>query len=133
MAIASIIKEGATAVAATGGTDVTLVSLGIQGNKNTLYFSTDTNLSTRRLAEFSVKAHAVSASAPGGYTQARNTILVKFPKTLANGAITINTVKVEVAYDPQTTQAEVETYCETVAQMLGTSAFMDFQKNQNLA
>lgn len=132
MAIASTIKEGATSVAATGGTDVTLVSLGIQGNKNTLAFSTDTNLATRRLAEFSVKAPQVQASAVGGYTQARNTILVKFPKTLANGNITINTAKVEVAYDPQTTQAEVESYCEQISQMVGTTAFMSFQKDQSL-
>lgn len=132
MAIASVIKEGATTVAASGGTDVTLVSLGIQGNKNSLIFSTDTNLSTRRLAEFSVKQPAVSASAPGGYTQARNTVLVKFPKTLANGAITVNTGKFELAYDPQTTQAEVESYCEQMAQMAGTAAFMSFQKDQNL-
>jgi len=132
MAIASVIKEGATTVAASGGTDVTLVSLGIQGNKNPLIFSTDTNLATRRLAEFSVKQPAVSTSAPGGYTQARNTILVKFPKTLSNGSITVNTAKMELAYDPQTTQAEVETYCETIAQMSGTAAFMSFQKDQNL-
>lgn len=132
MAIASIIKEGATTVAASGGTDVTLVSLGIQGNKNTLNFSTDTNLATRRLVEFSVKAPAANDAAIGGYNQARNTILLKSPKVLSNLAITVNTVKIEVSYDPQTTQAEVEQLCETAAQMLGTAAFMSFEKDQNL-
>lgn len=132
MAIASIIKEGATSVAATGGTDVTLVSLGIQGNKNPLIFSTDTNLATRRSVEFSVKPTAVSANSPGGMTLARNTINFKSPKVLASLDKAINTIKVEVAYHPETTQAEVEQMCETVAQMLGTSAFMAFQKDQNL-
>lgn len=132
MAIASTIKEGATTVAASGGTDVTLVSLGIQGNKNTLAFSTDTNLATRRLVEFSVKAPAPSDTAPGGYTQARNTIVLYQPKTLSNAAITKNSIKVETSYDPQTTQAEVEQMCETIGQMVATSAFMAFQKDQNL-
>lgn len=132
MAIASVIKEGATTVAATGGTDVTLVSLGIQGNKNTLTFSTDTNLSTRRTVDFSVKPTAASASSPGGYSLARNSITLRSPKTLADLSKAINTVKIEVSYHPETTQAEVEVLCETAAQMLGTSAFMAFQKDQNL-
>lgn len=133
MALASTIKEGATTVAATGGTDVTLVSLGIQGNKNPLIFSTDTNLATRRLVEFSVKPTAVNPSSPGGMTLARNTINLKSPKVLASGAKAINTAKVEISYHPETTQAEVEVLCETIAQLTGTSAFMSFQKDQNLS
>lgn len=133
MAIASIIKEGATSVAATGGTDVTLTSLGVQGNKNTLTFSTDTSNLTRRLVEFSVKPYAESASAPGGYTQQRCTVLLKTPKVLANGNRTVNTVKVEVAYDPETTNAEIESMVETISQMVGTSAFLSFYTTLNLA
>lgn len=132
MAIAGVIKEGATTVAASGGTDVTLVSLGIQNNTNTLNFSTDTNLSTRRLVKFSVKPTSPNASSPGGQTLARNSINLTSPKTCANGDKAINTVKVEVSYHPETTMAEVEVLCETVAQMLGSSAFMAFQKDQNL-
>lgn len=132
MAIASTIKEGATTVAATGGTDVTLVSLGIQGNTNTLAFSTDTNLATRRLVTFSVKPTAPNANSPGGQTMARNSINVKTPKTLASAERAINSVDITVSYHPETTQAEVEQMCETAAQMLGTSAFMAFQKDQNL-
>jgi hypothetical protein len=132
MAIASTIKEGATAVAATGGTDVTLSSLGIQDNKNTLIFSTDTAMVTRRLVEFSVKPYQPSSTAPGGYTQNRETILFKQPKVLANGERTINTLKIELSTDPETTDAEVEQMCETGAQMLGTSAFLPFFKTQNL-
>jgi hypothetical protein len=132
MAISSIIKEGATTVAATGGTDVTLVSLGIQGNKNTLSFSTDTNLATRRTVEFSVKPTASSTTAPGGMTMARNSIVLRTPKALVDLSKAVNTVKIEVSYHPETTQAEVEQMCETAAQMLGTSAFMAFEKDQNL-
>ncbi len=132
MAIASTIKEGATAVAASGGTDVTLVSLGIQGNKNTLNFSTDTTALARRIAEFSTKPYAVDVSKPGGYTQQRNTVLVKFPKTLANGNRTMNTAKYELSVDPETTAAEVETYQEIMGQLIATAAFLDFYKSQVL-
>jgi hypothetical protein len=133
MAIASTIKEGATTVAASGGTDVVLTSLGIQGNTNTLYFSTDTNLSTRRLVKFTVKPTAASTQSPGGQTLARNSIQLASPKVLASTEKAVNTVKIEVSYHPETTQAEVEQLCETAAQMLGGANFMDFQKNQNLS
>lgn len=132
MAIASTIKEGATTVAASGGTDVTLVSLGVQGNKNTLTFSTDTSNLTRRIVEFSVKPYSVSESAPGGYTQQRNTILLKTPKTLANLSRTINTGKFELAIDPETTAAEIESMVECMAQVIGSAAFLAFFTTQNL-
>lgn len=132
MAIASTIKEGATAVAATGGTDVTLVSLGIQGNTNTLAFSTDTNLASRRTVAFSVKPTSVNANSPGGQTMCRNAIVFKQPKTLADGSKAVNSVEINVNFHPETTAAEIEQMCETNAQLLGTSAFMSFQKDQNL-
>lgn len=132
MAVASAIKEGATTVAATGGTDVTLVSLGIQGNKNTLAFSTDTSLATRRYAEFSVKAPVANPASITGYTQARCTVLVKFPKSVTDVGIVTNTAKFELSYDINTTTAEVETYLEQISQLIGTSAFMAFYKDLNL-
>jgi hypothetical protein len=132
VAIAGIIKEGATTVAATGGTDVTLQSLGIQGNKNTLTYSTDTSNLTRRLVEFSVKPYGESASAPGGYTQQRNTVLMKWPKVLANLSRTINTFKMESSVDPETTNAEIESMVESAAQLAGSSAFLAFWTTQNL-
>jgi hypothetical protein len=133
MALASTIKEGATTVAASGGTDVTLSTLGVQGNKNTLIFSTDTANLTRRIIEFSVKPYAVSDSAPGGYTQQRATMLLKKPKVLANGNRTVNTARYELAYDPETTNAEIEEMVETSAQCIGTSAFLPFYQTLNLA
>lgn len=129
---ASTIKEGATTVAATGGTDVTLTSLGAQGNKNTFIFSTDSANITRRLLELTVKPYSVDASKPGGYTQQRATALFKQPKVLANGNKTMNTVKVEVSYDPETTDAEIEALVECAAQATGTANFLPFYKTLNL-
>lgn len=132
MALASAIKEGATAVAATGGTDVTLVSLGIQGNKNPMIFSTDTANATRRTIDFSVKPYAVDESKPGGFTQQRVKVLLKVPKVLANGNRTVNTATFETAVDPETTAAEIEAIQETMAQVVGTSAFLALYTTQNL-
>jgi len=133
VALASTIKEGATTVAATGGTDVTLQSLGIQSNKNTLTFSTDTSNITRRTIEFSVKPYAVSESAPGGYTQQRCTALLKAPKVLANLNRTVNTAKFELAYDPETTNAEIEQMLETIGQTIASAAFLAFYTTLNLS
>jgi hypothetical protein len=133
MAIASTIKEGATAVAATGGTDVTLVSLGIQGNKNPLIFSTDTANATRRTIEFSIKPYAVDDSKPGGFTQQRNKILLKQPKVLANLNRTVNTASFDFAVDPETTAAEIEAMVECMAQVIGSAAFLAFFTTQNLS
>jgi hypothetical protein len=133
MAIASTIKEGATAVAATGGTDMTLVSLGIQGNKNTLYSSTDTSLATRRLFEFSAKPTAPNVNSPGGYTLARETVKITFPLVLANdGGTSLDYIEITVATHPECTQAALETRLEIAAQCLATTNFLDFYKNQNL-
>jgi hypothetical protein len=80
-----------------------------------------------------VKPYAVSDSAPGGYTQQRATMLLKKPKVLANGNRTVNTARYELAYDPETTNAEIEEMVETSAQCIGTSAFLPFYQTLNLA
>lgn len=132
MALASTIKEGATTVAATGGTDVTLVSLGIRGNVNPMSFSTDANLATRRSIEFGIKPVSVSPSSPGQMTLARNTVKFRQPKTLVSLEKAINGFNVEVFYHPETTQAEVEQIMETLAQVTGGVNFMSFYKDQSL-
>jgi hypothetical protein len=132
MALASTIKEGATTVAASGGTDTVLSSLGIQGNKNTLIFSTDTANLTRRLLEASVKPYAVDDSKPGGFTQQRSKTVLKQPKVLANGKRTLNTATYELSVDPETTAAEIEQMQETMGQIVGSAAFLALYTTQNL-
>jgi hypothetical protein len=133
MSLEATIKTGATALAATGGDDQALVSLGISANKNVVFFDGDTDFRTRRTIDFTTKAPTVQASAPNGYTQARSTALLKFPLELDNGERTVNTVRIEVAYDPESTAAEVEEMLEVAGQVVGTSAFFDFWKEHNLS
>jgi len=100
------ILTGATSSQA-GGSATTFSSLGpVSAGKAILADLAATDFKLRKSLEATVKAFKASVSAIAGYTQQRNQILVKVPKLLANGKYTINTVKVELAYDPETTAAE---------------------------
>lgn len=117
MALAGAINEGATTVAASGGTAVTLSTLGIQGGGNTLIFSTDTANTTRRLCKASVSLSSINENSPGGRTLQRNKLRLEFPKVLANGDVTIDYFEISAGIHPESTSAEVETRMEQCAQM----------------
>lgn len=132
MSLEATIKTGATAIAATGGDDQALVSLGIVNNTNPLMFDGDADQRTRRTATFSVKPAKVSTSAPNGYTQIRNTVVIRFPRILANGNLTVDTFRGELSRDVETTAAQTEEMLESSSQMIGTSAFLPFWADSNL-
>lgn len=133
MALASTIKEGATTVAATGGSDTTLSSLGVQNGTNTLIFSTDTAVMTQRTAAFYAKLSVANPSALGGFTQSRRKMTLKFPKVKADLTRTMITMEVNVGFDIETTDAEIESYMEQASQMLATTNFLPFWKSGTLA
>jgi len=118
MSLTGVIKEGATTVAASGGTDVTASSLGNQGGTNTLIFSTDTVNTTRRLLKASVSLSSVNVNSPGGRTLQRNKLRFEFPKVLASGETSIDFIEVSAGIHPESTSAEVETRLEQAAQYM---------------
>lgn len=118
MAIAGVIKEGATTVAASGGTDVTISTLGISAGTNTFIFSTDSSNTTRRLGKASVSLSNVNTASPGGRTLQRNKLRLEFPKPLADGSTSIDFIEVTTGTHPESTSAEVETRLEQMAQLL---------------
>lgn len=122
---ASILKDGT--VATTGGTAKAFSSLGNALGQHDVYFDGSDYL-TRLQATFSAKTPKVSASAPSGYTQSRQTVVLKVPKALASGATTINTIKIEFAVDVETTDAEKSTMLVYGAQLLHDSDFAEFWK-----
>lgn len=126
MALIGIIKEGATTVAATGGTDVTLSTLGIQGGTNTLIFSTDASNTTRRICRATVSLSNPSPSSPGGRTLQRNTLRLEFPKVLADLTTSIDYIEVRSGFHPESTSAEVETRLEQAAQLLLPAKTLSF-------
>ncbi len=111
------IKEGATTVSASGGTDVTTSSLGIQGNVNTFVFSTDTSNTTRRLLKASVSPSNLNANSPGGRTLQRTALKLTIPRVLANGDVVEEYYEVRAGTHPETTTANVEAGIEHVVQL----------------
>lgn len=133
MALTGIIKEGATTVAASGGTDVTLSTLGIQGNVNTLIFSTDTSNVTRRIAKASVSLSKPNVNSPGGKTLARNKIRIEFPKVLTDGTTSIDFIEVSTGIHPESSSAEVETRLEQAVQLMLPAKTLSFFFNGDLS
>lgn len=127
------ISDGATSIAPTGGTTITLASLGINGDISSVYVSTDTSIKTRRTIDFSKKNAKVNASSKGGFTQPRSKAKMNFPRTLADGSVTYDTVTIELARDISATDADVANYMKIAAQVCFDSDFDAFWKAQSLA
>lgn len=108
-----------TAIAPTGGTALAFASLGSPSlGKVSLYVPTDTTFTTRRSLDVTVKPSKANAASLNGYTQNRVTMIYKKPKVLASGKITVNTAKVELSFDIETTQLEVQELMDIGAQLL---------------
>lgn len=123
----------AATVAASGGSALPfLPSSGASDDKLVMYATADTDLRTRRTIEFTAKLQKVSASAPNGYTQPRCTVYLRFPQTLANGITTVDTLKIELARDVETTQAEVLEYLKVGSQCLTDADVLEFFYNLSL-
>jgi hypothetical protein len=125
------VKTGAT-MAPSGGTDLSFSSAGIRNDSNTLNCDSDTDLRTRRQIICRTVEPKVSSGAPNGYTQARAFGTLKFPITLANGEVTVNTVRVEFAFDVETTEAERDEMRIIAAQYLTDTDFDDLFNDLNL-
>lgn len=107
-----------SAIAPTGGTALSLTSQGYTADgKLTLIVPADTDMRIRRTMDVSVKPAKSSLTAPNGYTQNRATVIYKKPKLLANGKITVNTIKTEIAYDVETTPSEIQELLDINAQV----------------
>lgn len=116
-----ILKSGAT-LSTTGGTDSTFTRNGINPDFKDLSII-DERL--RPSMTVTNKVSVASAQAPDGYTQSRTSLIIRVPKTLANSKITINTIRLEIAYDPQTTDAERENLLEYACQAGIVTALKD--------
>jgi len=126
------VLSGAT-LTPSGGSAISFVSAGIRNEVNTLNCSNDADLRTRRQIVCSTREPRPSEGAPNGYTQARATAFLKFPLELENGNVTINTVRIEVAYDVETSASELTEYKVIAAQVLNDSDFSALFSSLSLA
>ena len=114
--------QGAT-VAASGGTALAFSSLGGSPG-NTLYAIDDPDIRTRRDIVCNTTAARPKSDAPNGYPTPRT--------TLDNGNVTVNTIRIEMSTDVETTDAEKLELRSIAAQVLVDSDFLEFWDNQSL-
>lgn len=103
--MAILVKDGAVVVSEAGGAAVTYAFRA--GNDETRHYHVlaDTDLRIRRSCTVRNVPPRPNVSSPSGYTQARATITFREPMVLANGKITVNTSKQELAYDIEASSA----------------------------
>lgn len=127
------LQYSGTVLEPVDGTAQILATLQEGSGKHDVYFNA-TSLVVRNSASFSVKSPKVNASAPSGYTQARSTILLRFPVTAADSTITYSTLKIELATDISMSSAQIDTLRSLGAQMLASMSDLDeFWHDQSLA
>lgn len=128
---ASINKDGTVSV--TGGTATTLLSKGDSNGSHKAILDDGSTFALQSEFDFQAKEPKVSATAPNGYTQQRNTVVFKTPILLANGKYTVNTIKVEMACDVETTNAQRDTMRGIASQVLFDTDFEDYWEKQSLS
>jgi len=129
---AASVTVGAT-FAPTGGSATSLLQKSDDGNSVQTILDDGSILLSQKQVDFSTQAPKVSTGAPNGYTQARNTVVIKVPLTLDNGNRTVNTIRIELASDIETTDAERDTLRELAMHVLNDTDFDDFWNQQALS
>jgi hypothetical protein len=110
--------------APTGGSATSLASLGSTEGTNKLYVDDGSNLILRKTCLATSKAPVPNAGAPNGYTQQRSTIVFHVPMLLDNGSYTTNSVKIEIAFDPEA-DANERAYLRELVAHCGVDADFD--------
>lgn len=123
------IMTAPTSFTVNGGSALAFSELYSSGEKVTIGVSADTDLRLRRTMDAHIYQPKPNSGAPNGYTQGRAKVVFKSPLLLDNGAITVNTVKVEVAFDVETTDAERTELCDIGGQIFIDSDFRALLKN----
>jgi hypothetical protein len=117
----------------SGGTATTLKTKESEGTGHIVFLDDGSDLISQKIVEFSYKKPKVQASAPNGYTQGRNSVVIKSPLGLDNDERTVNTVRIEVACDYETTAAEKLTLRNLAIHSLLDSEFLEFWDDQSAA
>ncbi len=117
----------------TGGTSTSYLAKGTTLDRRTLILDDNSDYVDQTKVEFSIKDPKVSAGAPNGYTQARSNVYVQVPLALDNGNRTINSLRIELSVDPETSDAEISAMLEEGAQILYQTALRDFWQKRALS
>jgi hypothetical protein len=132
MTITALSLAIGTALSATGGTATPVISRGNTIGLHNVVLDDGSAFKDLTTMKFSSKDGTVSPSAPGGYTQARNSIVISRPKTLANLNTTKNTVRIDFSVDPETTAAEIDALRELAAQVMFSTSLDEFYHDKGV-
>lgn len=127
----SILYDGT--VATTGGTATGVITKGGTLNQLNVILDDSSEFIDQTKVEFTVREPVVNPSAPNGYTQARSAVRMLIPLSLDNTNRTVNSLKIELSVDHETTDAEIQSMLVAGAQFLHDSDFSDFWKKQSLS
>jgi len=116
----------------TGGSALNFATLGPRENGNTLYATDDSDIRTRREIICKTVQASTNPDKPNGYTQSRSAVTLKVPLPLDNGTITVNTIRIEVSTDVETTELEKLALRQIALQVLSDSDFTEFWNNQSV-
>lgn len=121
-------------VSTTGGADLTLSQVGGSSPTSVTCALGTGDYKTLRTIDFKIALPRINASSPNGYTQRRMEAVCKFPRELANGNLTVDTVRILLATDVETSDANMLTMRKVAAELLyRESEFSDFWDQQSLA
>jgi len=118
----------------SGGTATTMIDKGnAQAGQTSVILDNSATFQLQTGLNFTVKEPKASLNAPGGYTQARASVYITVPFILDNGSRTVNTVKVEIAHDPELVDSEVDDLLELAAHLVLDADYADFWHKKSLA
>ncbi len=126
------IALGAT-FAPTGGTATSVVLIN-QDASNAKAFVAAPGVTplTRTELTFASSTSKPNSSSPGGFTQGRASVKVTTPKVLANAARTLNSARVEISIDPETSAADLIALKSILINVINDSDFDQLWLNQSL-
>lgn len=127
--------DATTFVVPTGGASAVALIAGYAKSlgKVVAHLTGESDFLTRTSIEFSVKDPVAQVSAPGGYTQIRQTVFIKVPMTLANGNRTVNTLSITMSRDPEFDATDTMSLRLLGCQALGDADLDEFFTVNNLA
>jgi len=128
---AATLNVGGTA-SFTGGTSTGLLYIGASGNQLNFILDDSSEFVMNKVHEYSITRPKAQASAPNGWTQRGNSIVIKHQLLLDNASYTTNTGRASIRTDPEATDAEVLALRLALAQSIADSAMDEFFNNQAL-
>jgi hypothetical protein len=130
IASASVNIDGTSST--TGGTDTGMVDQGGDLLQHQVILDDSSEFIDQTSMLFSITPPKPSSTAPNGYTQKRCKVIAQVPLALDNGNYTVNTLRLELACDPETTDSEIQSMLILGGQLLSDSDFSDFWKKQSV-